>query len=373
MTTADGTVIGTTQIVNNGPVTQRWNLVIVSEGYRASEMGQFATDAQNFANTLFATAPFDTLSKGINVHRVDVSSTDSGADDPTTCSGGTGATVATYFDASFCNNGIRRLLEVNDATVLNVVNAQVPQWNVIIVIVNSSIYGGSGGQVAVLSTAPNAQEIAIHEMGHTAFSLADEYEYYAGCGIDTDRDHHPTAEPSFPNVTIDSNRTSIKWGSLIQSTTAVPTTSNADCTQCDPQASPVPAGTVGAFEGAHYYHCGAYRPEFNCRMRVLGNPFCAVCLRKIRTTLAPFLAPTVTGINPTNGPAAGGTSVIITGTGFTGATGVGFGVTGASSVSVDSDTQITAISPSGSGTVDITVITPAGTSATSSADQFTYM
>jgi hypothetical protein len=39
---------------------------------------------------------------------------------------------------------------------------------------------------------------------------------------------------------------------------------------------------------------------------------------------------------------------------------------------VDSDTQITATSPRGSGTVDITVITPAGTSATVNADQFTY-
>jgi hypothetical protein len=41
-------------------------------------------------------------------------------------------------------------------------------------------------------------------------------------------------------------------------------------------------------------------------------------------------------------------------------------------MNVDSDTQITATSPQGSGTVDITVITPAGTSATVNADQFTY-
>ena len=36
------------------------------------------------------------------------------------------------------------------------------------------------------------------------------------------------------------------------------------------------------------------------------------------------------------------------------------------------DTTITADSPAGTGTVDVTVTTPAGTSATSAADQFTY-
>jgi hypothetical protein len=82
--------------------------------------------------------------------------------------------------------------------------------------------------------------------------------------------------------------------------------------------------------------------------------------------------PTVSGIDPSGGPAAGGTLVMITGRGFTGATDVAFGATNASTVNVDSDTQIAATSPAGGGTVDITVITPAGTSATSSADQFTY-
>ncbi|WP_055645501.1 M64 family metallopeptidase [Streptomyces venezuelae] len=56
---------------------------------------------------------------------------------------------------------------------------------------------------------------------------------------------------------------------------------------CDPQANPVAAGTIGAFEGAGYYHCGLYRPAFNCMMRNL-TPFCAVCQGVIRRTLLPF-------------------------------------------------------------------------------------
>jgi uncharacterized membrane protein len=62
----------------------------------------------------------------------------------------------------------------------------------------------------------------------------------------------------------------------------------------------------------------------------------------------------------------------ITGTGFSGATAVKFGASSAKSFTVNSAISITAVSPKGKGTVDITVTTPGGTSATSAADQFTY-
>ena len=86
------------------------------------------------------------------------------------------------------------------------------------------------------------------------------------------------------------------------------------------------------------------------------------------------ITPTVTGISPSIGPFAGGTSVTITGTNFTGATSVLFGSTAASSFTVNSGTQITATAPAAiAGTVDVTVTTSAGTSTTSAADQFTYL
>jgi len=84
-------------------------------------------------------------------------------------------------------------------------------------------------------------------------------------------------------------------------------------------------------------------------------------------------APTVTGISPTSGSTVGGTSVTISGCGFTGATGVKFGTTAASFVT-NNDSTVTATSPAhAAGTVDVTVTTSAGTSATTPADQFTYM
>jgi IPT/TIG domain len=84
-------------------------------------------------------------------------------------------------------------------------------------------------------------------------------------------------------------------------------------------------------------------------------------------------APTVTGLSPNFGPLAGGTMVTITGTSFTGASSVAFGTTPAASFSVVSSTTITAVSPPGTGIVDVIVTAPSGTSTLSPADQFTYV
>jgi len=83
-------------------------------------------------------------------------------------------------------------------------------------------------------------------------------------------------------------------------------------------------------------------------------------------------APTVSAISPAAGPPTGGTMVTITGTGFTGATAVDFGTTPATNLVVVSDSTITVVSPAGAGTVDVTVTTLGGTSATSSADLFSF-
>ncbi|MCX7293685.1 IPT/TIG domain-containing protein, partial [Janthinobacterium sp.] len=84
-------------------------------------------------------------------------------------------------------------------------------------------------------------------------------------------------------------------------------------------------------------------------------------------------APAITSISPTAGPGGGGTTVTINGSNFTGATAVTFGATAAIGYTVNSATQITATAPAGSGTVDVRVTTVGGTSATSAADQFTYV
>ncbi|HEX3433964.1 MAG TPA: IPT/TIG domain-containing protein [Solirubrobacteraceae bacterium] len=88
--------------------------------------------------------------------------------------------------------------------------------------------------------------------------------------------------------------------------------------------------------------------------------------------LAPA-TPSVIKVAPRTGPAGGGTSVTITGTGFSGATAVKFGATAAAKYTVNSATSITAVSPAAStGLVDVTVTTSGGTSPLVSGDHFTF-
>ena len=82
--------------------------------------------------------------------------------------------------------------------------------------------------------------------------------------------------------------------------------------------------------------------------------------------------PVVTAVSPNAGPTGGGNTVTISGSGFTGATGVSFGGTPATGFQVNGDGSITATAPAGTGTVDVTVTGPAGTSATGPADHYTY-
>jgi hypothetical protein len=278
----DGRVVSTTKIVNHKSDDTGWNLVIAGDGFQDAELAAFEQAAQNFADTMRVTAPFDEVWNEINVFRINVTSTDSGADNPAAC-GGTGATPRTFFDASFCNSGIQRLLVADSGAALRVANDNVAAVHMVLVIVNSNTYGGSGGSIAVCSLAASAEEIALHEMGHAAFGLADEYSSYVGCGAagDTNNNHGPL-EPSEPNVTRETSRQDLKWRNLVASATPLPTTQNPNCAQCDLRADTTAAGTVGLYEGAHFFHCGAYRGQYDCRMRNLGQPFCAVCSQAIR-------------------------------------------------------------------------------------------
>ncbi|GHH94538.1 M64 family metallopeptidase [Streptomyces capillispiralis] len=281
MTTSDGSVQGRTQIHGRAPRNRAFTVVLLGDGFTSTQQTDFNTACTNFVTALTTTPPYDKIGRSVNIWRVNVTSTDSGADDPVGA-GGTGATARTYFDSTFGANNIRRLLVCDSSTVLQTAAAQVPEFTVAIVVVNSTIYGGSGGSIGTYSLAPGATEIAIHELGHTAYGLADEYACYACTSGETGHDVHPTGEPTEPNVTQNTRRDTLKWGWAVDPGTALPTMSNPNCATVDDRPSTVPAGTVGCFEGAHYYHCAAFRPEHGCKMRTLGVPFCQVCSQVIR-------------------------------------------------------------------------------------------
>jgi hypothetical protein len=87
-----------------------------------------------------------------------------------------------------------------------------------------------------------------------------------------------------------------------------------------------------------------------------------------------YANPAVTGIAPSSGTPAGGTSVTVTGTGFSGATRVVFGTVPATKYTVVSDSEVIAISPAHAvGTYNIAVLVTGMTSTPVVAvDRFTY-
>lgn len=91
----------------------------------------------------------------------------------------------------------------------------------------------------------------------------------------------------------------------------------------------------------------------------------------VSVRVAPPGPPTVAQLLPAKGREKGGTDVTILGSGFTWVSAVTFGDSPAR-FKVFSSTQITAIAPSGIGTVAVHVTNPGGMSATSTADTFRY-
>lgn len=263
--TKDASAVGTLYVLQeSGPVDLRVNVVIFAEGYLASQEATFIQDANNMLDDLLSTSPWNQYPTYVNGYAIFVASLEQGADHP---SDPETPQVNTYFNSSFETYGIDRLLTIppNDldpvyangaGKVYNLLAEHMPSYDVVLVLVNDPVYGGSGGGIAVSSMHPSAPEIVIHEMGHSFADLGDEYDdAYPG---------YPDIEE--PNTTQQTVRALIKWNPWILPSTPVPT----------PETSPY-YSLVGLFEGAHYHSTGWYRPKFLCKMRSLGVAFCPIC------------------------------------------------------------------------------------------------
>jgi FtsP/CotA-like multicopper oxidase with cupredoxin domain len=136
------------------------------------------------------------------------------------------------------------------------------------------------------------------------------------------------------------------------------------------------AGGTAQMSGDYFY--GDLRRPFTQAgmwglFRVLPNTCATGGTSGLLCIALPASAPTVTGLNPTSGTAAGGTVVNISGTNFsTSATSVNFGPNTATNVSCSS-TACTATSPAGSAIVDVVVTVGGKSSAVNIADKFTYV
>jgi MYXO-CTERM domain-containing protein len=240
----------------SGPVDKRFNIAVLGDGYRAQDQTKLKTDAQGITDYLFGVSPLKQYAKFFNVRLVHVISNEAGADNGTA-----GGERDTALNSYFNCGGIDRLLCVDEGAAQSIAADDMPEFNFIIVIVNDSKYGGSGGTVCAASSNEQSFEVVAHEVGHSLARLADEYSYDGGIGPCSQQQ-----DCSEANATVRSQREQIKWRDWLEQATPVPT-----------PASDQYQSFIGVFEGARYQETGTYRPKISCKMRDLGSEFCSVC------------------------------------------------------------------------------------------------
>jgi hypothetical protein len=258
-------------IINNGSSDNRVDLAVLGDGYTAAELQKYMNDVQSFLQGFFAQEPFREYQRYLNVHRIDVTSIQSGADHPERSPA---VFVNTALDATYNCGGIVRLICVNVTTVNNIVanTLGADQHDMVLVIVNDSQYGGSGGSVAVASTNAAVVELVLHEEGHSFGFLADEY------GGPPPPSCNSSVEPFEPNATRETQRAQIKWNQWIDPVTPVPTTSTTP-------------GVPGLYQGAKYCDTGLYRPTFSSKMRALGFPYEQINVEQLVKRIHNFASP----------------------------------------------------------------------------------
>ncbi len=250
------------------PPDNRINLLVMGDGYTNAQSGAFQQDADNVISYMKTIEPYKNYERFISFDQLFTASVQSGADHPSDpCADGAPDPQAplfvnTAFDATFCSNGIQRLLTVNSTKVYTAA-ASVPNWDKILVIVNDSMYGGAGGAYSTISTHASADDVFIHEYGHSFTDLADEYTTpYPGYPACNDNGG-VACEANVTNVTVANN---IKWKYRINNATPIPTPDTSTYNN-----------TVGLFQGARYDANNMYRSQRSCTMNTLGGAFCAVC------------------------------------------------------------------------------------------------
>jgi len=305
-----------TAIEMNGDPATKVDLLLLGDGYTASEQDQFVATARELTELLFSTSPFRERRSDFNVWALAAPARESGVSRPSTGVYRDSPLGATY-DAFRSERYV--LTSANDDW--RRVASSAP-YDFVEILTNSDTYGG-GGIYGLFSTAAANSDWAgylfIHEFGHHFAGLADEY-YTSSVAYES-----PTeiTEPYEPNVTALLDPGNIKWKHLIADGTPLPTPWPKDVyeehslayqarrtamrSENVPEAemnklfqdnqrivegmfSEAPnAKVVGAFEGALYQAKGYYRPEQNCIMFTRTEAFCRVCSEAIEDVIDEYV------------------------------------------------------------------------------------
>ena len=253
-------------LMQNGDPATKVDLCFIAEGYTAQEMEKFRADALRFTEYLFTMAPYNRHKEDFNIWLVESVSEESGTDIPH--EDVWKKTVANSNFYTFRSD--RYLTAQNQKTICQIATAA--PYDALYVIVNNEKYGGGGIYNFYGLSASNckwAEEVFVHEFGHSFAGLGDEY-YDSSTSYE--EFYNIKIEPWEPNLTTLVNFES-KWKDMLPSGTSVPT---------PPLSDPKDNVSMGVFEGGGYMAKGIYRPVMDCRMKTnQAQGFCPVCQRAI--------------------------------------------------------------------------------------------
>lgn len=299
-------------IFDNGPASEKLDIVILGDGYTAAEMGKFNQDAKRMADALLSHEPFLKRRGDINIRAVESPSEVSGVSRPHP--GVFKRTALSTHYGSFDSE--RYVLAYDNRTIRDIASA-VP-YDFMVILINERTYGGGG--IYNLYTTVSADNkfgeyIMVHEFGHHLGALADEY-YTSSIAYEMPE---IKVEPWETNITALFDKNNLKWKDLVEGGTPIPTPWNKEPfdqfgyriqqERDSMRAAKVPEEImealfmrqmkqedeffsaeqyremVGAFEGAGYLVKGLYRSQIDCIMYTRHMQFCKVCQRGLEDVI----------------------------------------------------------------------------------------
>jgi len=300
----------------HGPPERKLDLLLLGDGYTASECKRFEAQARALVGALLATEPFQGRREDLNVWALCPPAAESGVSRPST-----GIHRRSPLGATYDALGSERYVLAFDNRRVREVAAHAP-YDFVAILVNADTYGGGAIHQLYATVAAGslwAPYVFVHELGHHLAGLADEYFTSDVAYLPGER-----LEPWERNVTALLDPSALKWKATAG--TAIPTPWNKDGYEArgreieaqrrairkrnGPEAeldalflrqkkeetarlSAEPnASRVGAFEGANYQSKGYFRPQLDCIMFSRNEvPFCAACRAALDEVLDQYAGP----------------------------------------------------------------------------------
>ncbi|RJQ77847.1 peptidase [Pseudonocardiaceae bacterium YIM PH 21723] len=256
-----------------GPVSERFNMVFLGDGYTEAELPKFRSNVDKHLNVLWSIEPFKTYRSYINVFTVETPSPESGVDcDPKLDSPRKNTVLDMGFWGGCAAQSPQRLLVVDTGKAnkyADLVTGTASGNRQIVALANSDTYGGAGGPWATASGG-NALSSLItpHELGHSLGGLDDEYDYYqrgqAGApytGKEPGSIHHTLLTEQ------QMRQEQAKWWRWLG----------------EPSES---GGKIGRYEGGSYAASGIWRPSRHSMMKSLGYDFDQISRERMTQRIA---------------------------------------------------------------------------------------